>query len=81
MGKPIVEAEAEIDKRAWTRDCYAEHALKLLQAELVESSASPRATSHLNHWASSWRSCPGTFHTGRYSASLRLQSWLAIPPS
>ena len=39
MGKPIVEAEAEIDKCAWTCDFYAEHARRFLTSELVESNA------------------------------------------
>lgn len=40
MGKPIAEAEAEVDKCAWNCDFYAEHARRFLQPESVESSAS-----------------------------------------
>ena len=39
MGKPIAEAEAEVDKCAWNCDFYAEHAQRFLQAEPVDSSA------------------------------------------
>ena len=40
MGKPLVEAEAEIDKCAWNCDFYAEHAAEFLADERVESNAS-----------------------------------------
>src|ERR687885_1687503 len=39
MGKPIVEAEAEIDKCAWNCDFYAEHASQFLADERVQSNA------------------------------------------
>jgi succinate-semialdehyde dehydrogenase/glutarate-semialdehyde dehydrogenase len=38
-GKPIVEAEAEIEKCAWNCDYYAEHAATILADEHVESNA------------------------------------------
>src|ERR687884_2193333 len=39
MGKPLVEAEAEIDKCAWNCDYYAEHASEFLADERVETNA------------------------------------------
>jgi succinate-semialdehyde dehydrogenase/glutarate-semialdehyde dehydrogenase len=39
MGKPIVEAEAEIEKCAWNCDFYAEHAARFLADEHVETDA------------------------------------------
>src|SRR5436305_13291400 len=39
MGKPIAEAEAEIDKCAWNCDFYAEHAASFLADEPVATNA------------------------------------------
>ncbi|HVH63138.1 MAG TPA: NAD-dependent succinate-semialdehyde dehydrogenase [Candidatus Dormibacteraeota bacterium] len=40
MGKPIVEAEAEIEKCAWTAGWFADNAARLLADEPIESNAS-----------------------------------------
>jgi len=39
MGKPIVEAEAEVEKCAWTANWFAENGERLLAEEPVESTA------------------------------------------
>ena len=39
MGKPIVEAEGEIEKCAWTANWFAENGARLLAVEPVESTA------------------------------------------
>jgi succinate-semialdehyde dehydrogenase/glutarate-semialdehyde dehydrogenase len=39
MGKPIVEAEGEIEKCAWTASWIADHAARLLADEPIESTA------------------------------------------
>jgi succinate-semialdehyde dehydrogenase / glutarate-semialdehyde dehydrogenase len=43
MGKPIVEAEAEIDKCAWNCESYAEAAPRFLAPELIETNAAESA--------------------------------------
>ncbi|MBI4340218.1 MAG: NAD-dependent succinate-semialdehyde dehydrogenase [Chloroflexi bacterium] len=39
MGKPILEAEAEVEKCAWNCDFYAEHARRFLASKRVRSGA------------------------------------------
>ena len=39
MGKPLLESRAEVEKCAWACEWYAEHAPKLLEAEVLEIEA------------------------------------------
>jgi acyl-CoA reductase-like NAD-dependent aldehyde dehydrogenase len=47
MGKPIVEAEAEIEKCAWACDFYADHAERFLADEHVTTNATESYVSFL----------------------------------
>src|ERR1700693_6301384 len=47
MGKPIVEAEAEIEKCAWACDFYADNAERFLADERIETNATQSYVSFL----------------------------------
>jgi acyl-CoA reductase-like NAD-dependent aldehyde dehydrogenase len=47
MGKPVAEAEAEIDKSAWNCEYVAEHAERWLADEVVETNAALTYVSYL----------------------------------
>ncbi|HTT95321.1 MAG TPA: NAD-dependent succinate-semialdehyde dehydrogenase [Solirubrobacterales bacterium] len=46
MGKPIAEAEAEVEKCAWAADYYAEHGGALLASEPIETGDGRRVAVH-----------------------------------
>ena len=74
MGKPLAQAEAEVEKCAGACDWYADEAGNLL-ADQRRRAWDPAEPGPVHaRWASCSRSCPGTSRSGRCSAPARRSS-------
>ncbi len=69
MGKPIAEAEGEIDKSAWNCEYVAQNAQMWLADEAVATQAVSSFMSRFDPWAPFWPSCRGISPSGRSSAA------------
>jgi len=70
MGKPLKAAVAEAEKCAWVCRYYAENAKTHLADQNIETNAK-KVLCVSNHLVQFSRSCPGIFHSGKYSALRR----------